>query len=91
MASQSSTSSQRSIRKRGSLTCYCGEPPVLKCSKTKENPGRRFWSCTNYDIGRGCNFFSWADGDVAPAPQEAEIALLKMKCERVPKETRVLA
>ncbi|MED6176594.1 hypothetical protein PIB30_089708 [Stylosanthes scabra] len=26
------------------------EPPMLRCSKTKENSDRRFWSCIYYDM-----------------------------------------
>ncbi|MED6106294.1 hypothetical protein PIB30_003705 [Stylosanthes scabra] len=77
MASQSSTSSHRSSMRRGSLMCYCGDPPLLKGSRTKENPGRRFWGCPHYDTGKGCRFFTWADEE--PSSQEDEIAKLRMK------------
>ncbi|MED6152125.1 hypothetical protein PIB30_088920 [Stylosanthes scabra] len=36
MASQSSTSSQRSIRRRGSLTCHCGEPQFWGAPRPKK-------------------------------------------------------
>ncbi|XP_057747935.1 uncharacterized protein LOC130967130 [Arachis stenosperma] len=77
MASQGSVSSQKSSRRRRTLTCNCGEPPVLRWSKTPDNPGRRFWGCVYFDIGKECTFFSWADG-VAEI-EEAEVARLKMK------------
>ncbi|MED6213868.1 hypothetical protein PIB30_097530 [Stylosanthes scabra] len=35
--------------------------PMLRVSRTKENPGRRFWGCANYQVKEGCNFFVWAD------------------------------
>ncbi|MED6107790.1 hypothetical protein PIB30_017493 [Stylosanthes scabra] len=52
MASQSSRGS-RSGRSSGSaqkgwLVCWCGLPPMLKVSGTKENSGRRFWGCPYY-------------------------------------------
>ncbi|MED6213103.1 hypothetical protein PIB30_089985 [Stylosanthes scabra] len=30
------------------LLCEHGIKPVLRVSHTKENPGRRFWGCANY-------------------------------------------
>ncbi|QHO21959.1 uncharacterized protein DS421_11g351110 [Arachis hypogaea] len=77
MASQGSVSSQKSSRRRRTLICNCGEPPVLRWSKTPENPGRRFWGCVYFDIGKECTFFSWADG--VAETEEAEVARLKMK------------
>ncbi|RYQ97060.1 hypothetical protein Ahy_B08g093050 [Arachis hypogaea] len=73
MASQGSVSSQKSSRRRRTLTCNCGESPVLRWSKTPENSGRRFWGC----IGKECTYFSWADGVVET--EEAEVTRLKMK------------
>ncbi|MED6145951.1 hypothetical protein PIB30_029804 [Stylosanthes scabra] len=77
MASQSSTSSRRSSMRRGSSMCYCGDPPLLTCSRTKENPERRFWGCSHYDTGKGCRFFTWVDEE--PSSQEDEVARLRMK------------
>ncbi|MED6114369.1 hypothetical protein PIB30_079626 [Stylosanthes scabra] len=57
--------------------CNCGQRPVLKSSKTTENPGHRFWGCAYYDVGKGCNFFAWAD--VEPQAQEVEVLRLRMR------------
>ncbi|MED6133523.1 hypothetical protein PIB30_029072 [Stylosanthes scabra] len=31
------------------LLCHHGEVVVLRVSRTKENPGRRFWGCVRYE------------------------------------------
>ncbi|KAM7272802.1 hypothetical protein ACFE04_027466 [Oxalis oulophora] len=38
--------------------CRCGVVADLMTSKTKGNPGRRFYTCSN----RRCNYFLWHDG-----------------------------
>ncbi|KAH7864085.1 hypothetical protein Vadar_025552 [Vaccinium darrowii] len=50
MPSSSSTSSTFQIEYP---TCNCGKPSPMRKSKTKENPGRRFLGCGNYEI------FNW--------------------------------
>ncbi|MED6189070.1 hypothetical protein PIB30_092101 [Stylosanthes scabra] len=55
----------------------CGRPIVEVFKDKRESGPQR--TCINYDIGRGCNFFTWADGDGEATPHEAEIARLKMK------------
>ncbi|MED6175653.1 hypothetical protein PIB30_080416 [Stylosanthes scabra] len=58
MASQNSGCSRSSRRnssaQRRMLVCDHGQPPVLRVSGTKENPGRRFWRCV-YSTVRGNN------------------------------------
>ncbi|KAH7847502.1 hypothetical protein Vadar_026853 [Vaccinium darrowii] len=50
--------------------CNCGKPSPIRKSKTKENPGRRFLGCGNYENGkRNCDYFYWID----PAPKEKEM------------------
>jgi hypothetical protein len=34
----------------GKPMCRCGVPACLKTSFTKENFGRRFYGCVNYDV-----------------------------------------
>ncbi|MED6142753.1 hypothetical protein PIB30_000315 [Stylosanthes scabra] len=43
------------------LLCLHGVPPVLRVSRTKENPGRRFWDCVYYEVHEHCDFFVWPD------------------------------
>ncbi|KAK4581740.1 hypothetical protein RGQ29_025060 [Quercus rubra] len=57
-------SSSGSLRKRGPTQCFCSERPVLVVSWTPENPGRRFYECPNYWVGRKCKFFQWHDNEI---------------------------
>ncbi|XP_056688872.1 uncharacterized protein [Spinacia oleracea] len=44
--------------------CYCGFTVSIQKTWTKENPGRRFIACPDYDVEtnrRGCIFFRWID------------------------------
>nr|XP_023905051.1 uncharacterized protein LOC112016802 [Quercus suber]POE44698.1 hypothetical protein CFP56_76970 [Quercus suber] len=60
----SSMSSSGSLRKRGPTRCFCSEKPVLVVSWTPDNPGRRFYGCPNYWVGRKCKFFKWHDDEI---------------------------
>nr|POF03071.1 hypothetical protein CFP56_61606 [Quercus suber] len=60
----SSMSSSGSLRKRGPTQCLCLEKPVLVVSWTPDNPGRRFYRCPNYWVGRKCKFFQWCDDEI---------------------------
>ncbi|QHO23767.1 uncharacterized protein LOC107627264 [Arachis ipaensis] len=84
MAPQSSFQGSRSSSKsRGRRrTCFCEERPALRTSSTAENPGRRFWGCVNYQIGKGCNYFSWAE----PEGQDPQIERLKNKASSLKQE-----
>nr|POE81208.1 hypothetical protein CFP56_76746 [Quercus suber] len=31
---------------------------------TEDNPGRRFYGCPNYWVGRKCRFFQWHDDEI---------------------------
>jgi len=48
----SSTTSCRSAKTSSSEIpiCGCGEYAVLKISRTKKNPGRKFWTCRYYPV-----------------------------------------
>ncbi|RYR34138.1 hypothetical protein Ahy_A10g048866 [Arachis hypogaea] len=76
MAFQGSISSQKNSRRRRTLTCNCGEPPILRWLKTLENSGWRFWGCVYFDVSEGVHFFSWTD--VVAETKETEVARLKM-------------
>ncbi|MED6124452.1 hypothetical protein PIB30_059022 [Stylosanthes scabra] len=76
-ASHGSTSSYRSKGRRTTVLCNYEQIPVLRSSKTIGNPGRRFWGCANYDIGKGCNFFAWADVELQS--HEDEVSIMKLK------------
>ncbi|MED6207739.1 hypothetical protein PIB30_038552 [Stylosanthes scabra] len=43
------------------VVCHHGVGPVLRVARTKENHGRRFWSCAHYALQEPCEFFVWAD------------------------------
>ncbi|XP_050241862.1 uncharacterized protein LOC126690777 [Quercus robur] len=60
----SSMSSSGSLRKRGPARCFCSERPVVVVSWTSDNPGRRFYGCPNYWVGRKCKFFQWLDDEI---------------------------
>ncbi|KAK9988910.1 hypothetical protein SO802_029149 [Lithocarpus litseifolius] len=62
MEASSSTSS--SLRRRAPFRCYCAEKPVLVVSWTPDNPGKRFYGCPNYWVGRKCKFFQWRDDEI---------------------------
>ncbi|MED6195562.1 hypothetical protein PIB30_038986 [Stylosanthes scabra] len=89
MSSQSSRSrwSQRrsQLQERTSLLCHHGKEPVLRVSRTNENPGRRFWGCVYYDVKEQYEFFQWTDsakddnGYVEAARLKKKVACLKVK------------
>ncbi|RYQ91967.1 hypothetical protein Ahy_B09g098044 isoform A [Arachis hypogaea] len=78
MASETSRSSRSSEfgQKRGIL-CGHRERPVLRVSRTKENPGCRFWDCVYYEVNDECQFFRWADPEAGS--EDPYIARLKRK------------
>ncbi|XP_075666456.1 uncharacterized protein LOC142636206 [Castanea sativa] len=61
-----SASSEGSLRRRAPRMCYCPSPqkPVLVVSWTENNPGRRFYGCPNYWVGKKCKFFQWIDDEI---------------------------
>ncbi|CAL2274372.1 unnamed protein product [Prunus armeniaca] len=38
--------------------CFCGGFARLETSWTRDNPGRRFWTCCRK---KGCGYFDWFD------------------------------
>nr|POE65459.1 hypothetical protein CFP56_49538 [Quercus suber] len=61
-----SSSMSASLRRRAPRMCYCPSPAksVLVVSWTENNPGRRFYGCPNYWVGRKCKFFQWVDDEI---------------------------
>ncbi|WZZ83525.1 hypothetical protein YC2023_104097 [Brassica napus] len=41
-------------------TCYCGATPLLATSTTRNDPGRRYYTCENVDDGE-CHVWKWWD------------------------------
>ena len=41
------------------IRCNCGLIPIVKISRSSENPDRPFYTCTKAHLR--CNFFAWAD------------------------------
>ncbi|KAH7851053.1 hypothetical protein Vadar_006728 [Vaccinium darrowii] len=81
MPSSSSTTSNMQIEYP---ICNCGKPSPMRKSKTKENPGRRFLGCGNYEKGKKtCDYFYWID----PDPKEKQ---MKDKIEALESEKRAL-
>ncbi|KAH7856435.1 hypothetical protein Vadar_001423 [Vaccinium darrowii] len=71
--------------------CHCGKPSPLRKSNTKENPGRRFLGCGNYEKGKKkCEFFYWVDPDPKVKQIEDKIEVLEsekralhLKCQEM--------
>ncbi|MED6223654.1 hypothetical protein PIB30_076163 [Stylosanthes scabra] len=83
MASQCSRGSRSSWSNastwRRTILCSHGDAAMLRVSRTKENPGRRFWGCPHYDDGRECDFFTWADREQETVHEDPEVAKLRRK------------
>ncbi|KAK6148932.1 hypothetical protein DH2020_016457 [Rehmannia glutinosa] len=60
----------------GYAHCFCGRRAVIRTSWTKQNPGRRFQSCLNYERG-GCRYFDWEDPPMCPRSRIIIPGLLK--------------
>ncbi|KAJ1388156.1 Zinc finger, GRF-type [Sesbania bispinosa] len=56
----SASSSYSRVRK-----CRCGEKLILLTSNNTRNPGRNFWRCPLWDTQSTCNYFQWADEEIA--------------------------
>ncbi|KAL4560585.1 hypothetical protein LXL04_032738 [Taraxacum kok-saghyz] len=47
-------------RRRKVVTCGCGDVCSLAVARTKENYGKKFYGCPNYQVeGGDCGFFKW--------------------------------
>ncbi|KAK9986214.1 hypothetical protein SO802_031165 [Lithocarpus litseifolius] len=81
------TSSEGSLRRRAPRMCYCSshQKPVLVFSWTDNNPGRRFYGCPNYWIGKKCKFFQWVNDEICECGKvlilEMRLRILKLQAE----------
>ncbi|KAH7837124.1 hypothetical protein Vadar_009940 [Vaccinium darrowii] len=88
MPSSSSASSTFQIEYQ---ICNCGKPSPMRKSKTKENPGRRFLGCGNYEKGKkNCDYFYWIDPDPKDKEMDDKIEVLQsekralhLKCQEM--------
>ncbi|KAL4592275.1 hypothetical protein LXL04_005263 [Taraxacum kok-saghyz] len=47
-------------RRRKVVTCDCGDVCSLAVARTKDNYGKKFYGCPNYQVeGGDCGFFKW--------------------------------
>lgn len=62
--SQSVNSQSEISSSNDGVTCDCNKPAKVLRAWTRENPGRRFWTCRGRRVANGwesCNFFRWHD------------------------------
>ncbi|KAH7858926.1 hypothetical protein Vadar_029438 [Vaccinium darrowii] len=87
----SSSSSASSTFQIEYPTCHCGKPSPMRKSNTKENPGRRFLGCGNYEKGKKkCEYFYWIDPDPKVRELESKIDALENVVEELAKENKKL-
>ncbi|XP_050245945.1 uncharacterized protein LOC126693934 [Quercus robur] len=84
---EASCSTNSSVRRRAPMTCYCNKKLVLVVTWTEDNPGRRFYGCPNYWVGRKCRFFQWRDDEICERgkvfiPQQRQ-RIIKLEAELV--------
>ncbi|MED6133637.1 hypothetical protein PIB30_030032 [Stylosanthes scabra] len=87
-SSRSTTSTNRRL-----VFCHHGERAALRVSGTKENPGRRFWGCSYYEMRRHCGFFRWVDQEL-PEDEAEEVRvrqLVEEDAEKVKLRKKVLS
>ena len=58
-------------------TCYCGSQPVLATSYTRNDPGRRYYTCDNVDDGE-CRVWKWWDVAVMEEMRARDIHTLQL-------------
>ncbi|KAB1215809.1 hypothetical protein CJ030_MR4G010917 [Morella rubra] len=61
--------------------CFCGISARARFSKTSLNPGRRFWSCSQYSAAtrdKACSFFEWID---PPSQQQEDDETNSVLCQ----------
>ncbi|KAK4605092.1 hypothetical protein RGQ29_013251 [Quercus rubra] len=61
---EASCSISSSVRRKAPMMYYCNKKHVLVVAWTEDNPGRRFYGCPNYWVGRKCRFFQWHDDEI---------------------------
>ncbi|KAM3381983.1 hypothetical protein P3S68_007556 [Capsicum galapagoense] len=55
--------SQSSQTSKSSYICSCGNPAVLKTSRTDRNSGQEFYSCAVGKDNGECSYFKWISSD----------------------------
>jgi hypothetical protein len=55
---------RRVTHKNVTTHCRCGLSMTDKTEWTKENPGKRFISCSKFDNRKKCGFYEFFDGDL---------------------------
>ncbi|KAF3599036.1 hypothetical protein F2Q69_00033775 [Brassica cretica] len=77
-------------------TCYCGGQPLLATSYTRNDPGRRYYTCENVD-DRECHVWKWWDvaetqlnqvKDLQNDTEQKLVKLEKIVCELAKKKSR---
>ncbi|GER39187.1 GRF zinc finger family protein [Striga asiatica] len=66
----------------GNVDCPCGYRVVSQTSWKYPNCGRRFFSCSNWNIGKGCNYFDWAEPPMCHRSQQIIPGLLNRVNEK---------
>lgn len=78
MSSSSTSISRRHVAR---TSCYCGLPAVVAQAWTAANPGRKFYTCQDYNPvtkTKGCRYFRWYDDRQTPWQREI---ILQIKAE----------
>ncbi|KAG2271262.1 hypothetical protein Bca52824_065817 [Brassica carinata] len=58
-------------------TCYCGSQPILATSCTRNDPGRRYYTCANVDDGE-CHVWKWWDLAVMEEMRARDVHTLQL-------------
>ncbi|XP_048623554.1 uncharacterized protein At4g04775-like [Brassica napus] len=57
--------------------CYCGAHPVLATSNTRNDQGRRYYTCANKDDG-DCHIFKWWDDAVMDEMRARDVHVFQL-------------
>ncbi|KAL4340360.1 hypothetical protein GQ457_08G016130 [Hibiscus cannabinus] len=71
---------QMERKKKPIPLCQCGVPAALRTSWTKDNLGRKFFGCPNFQKkARNCLSFKWFDAKILDRTKVVIVGLLKSK------------
>ncbi|KAH1188296.1 hypothetical protein GmHk_U059750 [Glycine max] len=59
------------------MMCLCNVEVPLVTSWTEDNPGRHFYGCGLYKVGKWCNYFEWHDLVANSRQKRIIVALMK--------------
>uniref|UniRef100_A0A0D3DKS2 GRF-type domain-containing protein n=1 Tax=Brassica oleracea var. oleracea TaxID=109376 RepID=A0A0D3DKS2_BRAOL len=68
---------QPEVEFRFPQTCYCGAQPLIATSNTKNDPGRRYYTCANVDDGE-CHVWKWWDDAVMEEMRARDTHILQL-------------